>query len=208
MLASRLTFHYNPSVPAGKLALGLATSRGHLLRPPGPGIPQWPRPTHAQDRSQPGCLEKLVAAGQALDAFEAELLKTESKDHNSLRSGIAALVQSKALLLLGRIIHWLQQRPSPSILEPGASTWIGSALWRTATRVLWRLATFLDKFYREELAYCHPAACAQLLASGMKPSRVRFCKASPIAMSGKEPVYAMSCLQPSRNTACGTIYAI
>ena len=137
-----------------------------------------PAPTHAQDHTQPACLENLLATNQA---FEAEFMKLVSNDQNSLKSGMAALVQSKALLVLGRIIHWLQQSLNPSILEPGAPTWIGSALWRTATRVLWRLATFLEQCHeREELLHCHPSACVQLLGSG------KICGyARPYLMPGK-----------------------
>ena len=139
-----------------------------------------PAPTNAQDRSQTGCLENLLATDQALDVFDAEMLNLASKDDNSLRSGMAALVQSKALLVLGRIIHWLQQTPGPSILEPGASTWIGSALWRTATRVLWRLVVYVDR--SKELAYCYPSACAQLLASGMGHASAGLLQGLPLSM--------------------------
>ena len=129
-----------------------------------------PAPTHAQDRSQPGCLEKLLATGQALDVFDAELLNLVSKYDDNRRSGTAALIQSKAVLVLGRITHWLQQSLNPRILETGTPTWAGSAIWRTATRVLSRLVVCVDG--SKELAYCYPSACAQLLASGMECASV------------------------------------
>ena len=118
-------------------------------------------------------------------------MKLASSDSNSLRNGMAALVQSKALLVLGRIIHWLQQSLNPSILEAGPPTWIGSALWGTATRVLWRLISFLDAHDKEKLAYCHPSACVQLLASGAEHAQLRFERlylmhGSPIALSGSK----------------------
>ena len=124
-----------------------------------------PAPTHAPDSIKPELAQALEDTCKVLMPFWHELVNA---DMDSLKTGVAALVQSKALLLLVRIIHWLQKRPSASLLLPSATGMMaGPALWESCTLMLWRLMDFICK---TGPAHCPTAsqksACAQLLASG------------------------------------------
>ena len=124
-----------------------------------------PAPAHANDESQPGVLKVLEATVKALDAFDDTQMRLWDPRTDQFSSSIAALVQSRAFLVLGRIAHWLQQGPQPGTLD-AEDDFSGAYAWRMCTHLMWKLATAL---LGVRVVHCYPQACAQLLASGMCP---------------------------------------
>ena len=118
-----------------------------------------PAPTHARDEGQPGVHRTLEKTYHALTLFGRALREEQER-----RSAFPALVESKVVLLLPRIAHWLQQTPCAAVLDFSTQKWVGALLWHIATELLWGILG-PDDF--EKCAY--PQLCAQLLISGEPP---------------------------------------
>ena len=128
-----------------------------------------PAPTSAEDQSQPLLRIALLSTSKALNDFKNGFARQldDVDSVNIVRSGTVALVQSKALLLLGCISHWLQRRSNLHVVENvAAPTWSGSYTWKISTVLLSQLMMFLTQMDGTGLVACHRSACAQLLASG------------------------------------------
>ena len=130
-----------------------------------------PAPTHANDETQPGVLKILEATSKALEAFYSRQRSLFGDrlwgiGSDQFKSSITTLVQSRAVLLLARIAHWLQQGPQPGTLDAEDKTWFGPSVWNMCIYLLWQLAGPLVDLPGQGVVHCHRQACAQLLASG------------------------------------------
>ena len=121
-----------------------------------------PAPTHERElKSQPDVRRTLGRTYQALNIFGRALVELMKQPEEERHSAFPALVESKVLLVLARITHWLQETPEPAVLDFAAQKWVGALLWNLASELL-SIMVSLERL--EERKY--PQLGAQLLASG------------------------------------------